>query len=166
MALLSLGLSGRERALCCASAALAVALVRLWDRLAAPVLFARRQRRRAAAAGEPCILDTSVATVALFRRGGVALINKDVAGAGLPAHVVEFIRKLLIARGADQAFRTKVELVNYKKMMMHMQKHLEEIEANLSVFAAVAYAGPQETEKDKRKRAARLAKELDECRSA
>ena len=159
-----IGLTARERALCLAAAAAAVALVRAWDRLVAPALFARRQRRRALAAGEPCVLDTAVSTVALFRRGGVALMNKDLAGAGLPGYAVDYVKKLLIARGADQAFRTKVELVNYKKVMVHMQKHLEEIEANLSVFAAVTYCGPQETDKDKRKAAARLAKELDECR--
>ena len=162
----AVGLTARERVLCLASAAAGIALVRLWDHLVEPALFARRQRRRALAAGEPCILDTKVTTVALFRRGGVALMNKDLAGAGLPAYVVEYVKKLLIARGADQAFRTKVELVNYKKVMVHMQKQLEEIEANLSVFAAVAYCGPQETDKDKRKAAARLAKELDECRGS
>ena len=159
-------LTARERVLCTASAVAAMALMRLWDRVVTPVLFARRQRWRAKVAGEPCILDTAITTVALFRRGGVALMNKDVAGAGLPAYVVEYVEKLLIARGADQAFRTKVELVNYKKMMVHMQKGLEEVEANLSVFAAVAHCGPQETDKDKRKDAARLAKELDECRGS
>jgi hypothetical protein len=161
-----MGLSARERILCASSAVATVLLVRLWDRVVKPVLFVRQQRRRARDAGEPCILDTSVSTVALFRRGGVALMNKDLLGAGLPLYVVEYVNKLLIARGADQAFRTKVELVNYKKMMVHMQKQLEEIESNLSVFSAVAYCGPQETDKEKRKNAARLAKELDECRGS
>ena len=114
----SMPLTLRERALCAASAALAMALVRLWDRSIAPILFARRQRQLARAAGEPCVLDTSPSTVALFRRGGVALITKDIERAGLPPHVVNFMQKLLIARGADQAFRTKAELVNYKKMMI------------------------------------------------
>ena len=125
----------------------------------------RRQRRRALVAGEPCILDTGEATVARFRRGGVTLMHQDLAGAGLAPHVVDFVTKLLVARGADQAFRTKVELVNYKKVMVHMQKACEELEANLSVFAAVTYCGPQEGDKDKRKTAARLAKELDELRA-
>ena len=153
-------LSRRELAAAVAGAV----LVRLWDAYVAPVLFARRQRRRALVAGEPCILDTGEATVARFRRGGVTLMHQDLAGAGLAPHVVDFVTKLLVARGADQAFRTKVELVNYKKVMVHMQKACEELEANLSVFAAVTYCGPQEGDKDKRKTAARLAKELDELR--
>jgi hypothetical protein len=162
--MVSFGLSGREQALCLISGAVAVFGVHLWGCIVTPMLFARRQRDRALAACEPCILDTSVSTVALFRRGGLALIDKDLAGSGLPAYVVDYVHKLLIARGADQAFRTKVELVNYKKMMVHMQKALEEIEANLSVFSAVSYCGPQETDKGRRKAGAHLAKELDELR--
>ena len=94
-------LSARELALCASSAAVAVVLVRLWDRAIVPILFAQRQRQRALAAGEPCILDTTVSTVALFRRGGVALIKRDIEGAGLPPHVVDYVNKLLIARVSE-----------------------------------------------------------------
>ena len=96
-------MSRREGVLCTVSAAVAVALIRLWDRLVTPALFSRRQRQRAIAMGEPCVLDTAITTVASFRRGGVALINKDVVGAGFPRYVTDFFEKLLIARGADQA---------------------------------------------------------------
>eukprot|EP00961_Rhodomonas_salina_P222335 3006656-Rhodomonas_salina.2 len=102
------------------------------------------------------------------------------AATRLPQHVVEYFGQLLIARGADQAFRTKMELVNFKKVprslafaiaavafrvpvAQHFQKQLEEIESNLSVFAAIAYcdpSNPEAADKEARKHAAKLAKEV------
>lgn len=124
-------------------------------------------RQLAIESGEPSVLDVSPSNVAAYRRGGVALIMKDLKVSGLPQHVVEYFGQLLIARGADQAFRTKMELVNFKKVAQHFQKQLEEIESNLSVFAAIAYcdpSNPEAADKEARKHAAKLAKELDECR--
>jgi hypothetical protein len=98
------------------SAAIGVITVRIWDWYIAPVLWNEKIRQVARTAGEPCVLDVSPTTAPLFKRGGMALIMKDIKDSGLSKHIQEYLRCLLIARGADQAFRTKVELVNYKKV--------------------------------------------------
>lgn len=46
----------------------------------------------------------------------------------MPNHFIEYVQALLIARGADQAFRTKSELVNFKKVVLHLQNMFEEAE--------------------------------------
>ncbi len=71
--------------------------------------------------------------------------KQDLTTSGLPEHVQEYMRCLLIARGADQAFRTKKELVNFKKVMLHLQNMFETAEADLSVFCAMQYI-PHEPE--------------------
>jgi len=85
-----------------------------------------------------------------------------------PIRTTEFSVMLRqVARGADQAFRTKVELVNYKKVMQHLQKQFEEVEANLSVFTAMLFDLPspdESTNVANRKLSSRFAQELDQCR--
>jgi hypothetical protein len=98
------------------SAAFGAFAVRFWDWYIAPALWNERIRQLASTAGEPCVLDVSPTTAPLFKRGGMALIMKDLKESGLSEQIQEYLRCLLIARGADQAFRTKVELVNYKKV--------------------------------------------------
>lgn len=93
--------------------------IRLWDYYVAPILWKAKIRRLALKAGEPSVFDVSPATAALYKRGGMALILKEIKEAGFSKYIQEYIRCLLIARGADQAFRTKVELVNYKKVILH-----------------------------------------------
>jgi hypothetical protein len=93
--------------------------------------------------------------VALFRRGGTALMLKEIR-THVPGHLAKFFEGVLIARGADQALRTKVEMVNFKKAIMLMQKQLEETEANLAVFVAMV--------EWKSAFGLKLAKALDECR--
>ena len=90
--------------------------LRVWDWFVEPHLFEARLRTVAKLAGEPCVLDVSPTTAALFRRGGMALICRDLCMSGMPGYLRRYIEALMIARGADQAFRTKVELVNYKKV--------------------------------------------------
>ncbi len=101
-----------------AAAAFGILSIRIWDHLIAPLIWKARIRRLALTAGEPCAFDISPTTAPLFKRGGMALILKDIKDAGVPNHIREYFRCLLIARGADQAFRTKVELVNYKKVFL------------------------------------------------
>ena len=37
--------------------------------------------------------------------------------------------------------RTKTELVNYKKVMLHLQRSFEEAESDLAVFGAILFSG-------------------------
>ena len=101
-----------------AAAAFGAFAVRACDWYVAPILWRMRMRRLALLAGEPCVLDVSTTTAPLFKRGGMDLILKDIKDAGFHAHLRDYLRCLLIARGADQAFRTKVELINYKKVCL------------------------------------------------
>ena len=111
------------------------------------------------------------------------MIGKDLRASGLPAHVCDFVECLLVARGADQAFRTKTELINYKKVetmrvlpslvtyflqvIQHMQKHMEKLEAELSVLAAIAYAAEEDPDVHPRPRSfQKIAQKLDECRGS
>jgi hypothetical protein len=91
---------------------------------------------------------------------------QDLRASCLPTHVVEFFDALLIARGVDQAFRTKIELVNFKKVVLHLQNLFEAAESELSVFSAMLYV-PHDSEgstKEARKRDVQILKDLDECR--
>jgi hypothetical protein len=73
--------------------------------------------------------------------------EQDLTTSGLPEHVQQYVRCMLIARGADQAFRTKKELVNFKKVVLHLQNMFETAESDLSVFCAMQY-NPHEPETD------------------
>ena len=42
---------------------------------------------------------------------------------------------------SQRASRTKTELVNYKKVMLHLQRSFEEAESDLAVFGAILFAG-------------------------
>lgn len=89
---------------------------------------------------------------------------QDLLASGLPKQAIQFFEGILIARGVDQAFRTKTELVNFKKVMLHLQNMFEVAEADLSVFAAMLYV-PHGTEGGKeRKKDILIMKDLDECR--
>ena len=91
---------------------------------------------------------------------------QDLRASCLPTHVIEFFDALLIARGVDQAFRTKAELVNFKKVVLHLQNFFEAAESELSVFSAMLYV-PHDSDgstKEARKRDVQILKDLDECR--
>lgn len=53
-----------------------------------------------------------------YRQGNVELIFEDLNLIGLPSYIVDYMRCLLIARGANKAYTIRRELVNYKKVRM------------------------------------------------
>jgi hypothetical protein len=57
--------------------------------------------------GEPCVLDVCEANAAEYRRGGCDMIIRDFVEAGACQWTVNALRCILIARGADQAFRCR-----------------------------------------------------------
>mmetsp|Transcript_38633 Transcript_38633/g.60267 ORF Transcript_38633/g.60267 Transcript_38633/m.60267 type:complete len:117 (+) Transcript_38633:184-534(+) len=81
---------------CFASATAAVLAVKAWDRFIGPKLWERALRRSCAGGEEPCILDVSESNVASFRRGGVALIKKDLLNSQVPQHLIHFFECLLV----------------------------------------------------------------------
>jgi hypothetical protein len=64
-----------------------------------------RMRRGARARGEPCVLDVCATNAAEYRRGGCDMIVRDFIEAGASEWAVDALRCILVARGADQAFR-------------------------------------------------------------
>jgi hypothetical protein len=64
-----------------------------------------KMRRGARMRGEPCVLDVAITNVAEYRRGGCDMIVQDFIEAGASDWAVNALRCILIARGADQAFR-------------------------------------------------------------
>jgi hypothetical protein len=69
--------------------------------------------------------------------------------------------------------RTKTELVNYKKVMLHLQRSFEEAESDLAVFGAILFAGDgsddgggggESCHKTFRRRQVKLSQELDTLR--
>jgi hypothetical protein len=64
---------------------------------------------------EPCVLDVRPDNMLNFKQGKFDPIIDDLRLAGVPDHLVDYIEKLLIARGVAKAFLVREELVNYKK---------------------------------------------------
>jgi len=64
-----------------------------------------RMRSGASSRGEPCVLDVSATNAAEFRRGGCDMIVRDFVEAGASEWAANALRCILVARGADQAFR-------------------------------------------------------------
>jgi hypothetical protein len=64
-----------------------------------------RMRRGAISRGEPCVLDVCAANAAEYRRGGCDMIVRDFIEAGASEWAANALRSILVARGADQAFR-------------------------------------------------------------
>ena len=73
--------------------------------------------------------------------------------------------------------RTKTELVNYKKVMLHLQRSFEEAESDLAVFGAILFAGDcsvgvanetvtssHDSDKASRRNQVKLSQELDALR--
>ena len=73
--------------------------------------------------------------------------------------------------------RTKTELVNYKKVMLHLQRSFEEAESDLAVFGAILFsvdgsnngdcgnsASTNDVDKASRRRQVKLSQELDALR--
>ena len=73
--------------------------------------------------------------------------------------------------------RTKTELVNYKKVMLHLQRSFEEAESDLAVFGAILFSGDGsiggdcgnsqsaiDVDKASRRRQVKLSQELDALR--
>ena len=64
-----------------------------------------RMRKGASARGEPCVLDVCATNAAEYRRGGCDMIVRDFIEAGASEWAANALRCILVARGADQAFR-------------------------------------------------------------
>ena len=73
--------------------------------------------------------------------------------------------------------RTKTELVNYKKVMLHLQRSFEEAESDLAVFGAILFAendsvggedgrcsSANDGHKTSRRKQVKLSQELDTLR--
>jgi hypothetical protein len=70
--------------------------------------------------------------------------------------------------------RTKTELVNYKKVMLHLQRSFEQAESDLAVFGAILFSGDGDgslnaghsngVDKAFRRRQVKLSQELDTLR--
>ena len=68
--------------------------------------------------------------------------------------------------------RTKTELVNYKKVMLHLQRSFEQAESDLAVFGAILFSGDGSfnagdsngDDKAFRRRQVKLSQELDTLR--
>jgi hypothetical protein len=82
------------------------------DSLQNPVMFRcnaaaaeERMRKGARTRGEPCVLDVCATNAAEYRRGGCDMIVRDFIEAGASEWAANALRCILIARGADQAFR-------------------------------------------------------------
>jgi hypothetical protein len=88
---------------------------------------------------EPCVLDVHPDTMLNYKQGKFEPIIEDLRAAGLPEHLVDYVEKLLIARGVLKAFLVREELVNYKKVLKHFIHQYEEVEAELRRYAAVVY---------------------------
>lgn len=71
-----------------------------------------RMRRGARMRGEPCVLDVAPTNAAEYRRGGCDMIVQDFIEAGASDWAVNALRCILIARGADQAFRCCQEVTS------------------------------------------------------
>jgi hypothetical protein len=64
-----------------------------------------RMRTGARIRGEPCVLDVCSTNAAEYRRGGCDMIVRDFIEAGASEWAANALRCILVARGADQAFR-------------------------------------------------------------
>ncbi len=69
-----------------------------------------RMRRGARSRGEPCVLDVCATNAAEYRRGGCDMIVRDFIEAGASEWAANALRCILVARGADQAFRCRRSL--------------------------------------------------------
>eukprot|EP01134_Creolimax_fragrantissima_P003477 CFRG3477T1 len=106
-------------------------VVRVYDNYVAPYVFSRHLRTKTLTLNEPCVLDASPATSGLYRMGGMAILLESVNDSGLPPYIVEYVRCEMYARGVVKAFLMREELINYKKVMQHMQNRGELLEMEL-----------------------------------
>jgi hypothetical protein len=141
-----------------------VLAVRLWDRYITPILFTRHIR--ALAKKEPCVYDLDEVTILKFHQGRFESIIDDLKAARLPTYLIHYIKSLLIARGAYKAFLMRRELVNYKKVMFHMVRKYEGLDASLARFLSICHAeqlSPDRAREEKEKDTA-LHRDLQQIR--
>eukprot|EP01051_Picozoa_sp_SAG22_P026144 SAG22_NODE_8100_length_683_cov_0.955479_1_plen_118_part_10 len=85
-----------------------------------PAAFEAAVRAEAAGHRGLCVLDVSLGQYVDFEYGRFALIARDLASSPLPAPIAAAVQQLCAAHGVEAAFRVRVELVNYNKVMLHL----------------------------------------------
>ncbi|KNC85952.1 hypothetical protein SARC_01898 [Sphaeroforma arctica JP610] len=112
-------------------------LVRTYDYYVVPTLFKRRLLSNAVSANEPSVLAVHPTTVALYRMGGLKVLLDSVDRTGLDEYIVEYIQCEMYARGVVKAYLMREELINYKKVIQHMQIRGENLEVELRQILAL-----------------------------
>ena len=105
--------------------------------------FAATVRQQAGQHRGLCALDLTVENVADFEYGKWALAERDLreltASGALPAHVAATLRRVCASHRAAAAFDLRVELVNYKKVVLHLFNEGGVIEKDLRQLTALLH---------------------------
>merc|ERR1719265_2331936 len=91
----------------------------------------------------PCVLDVTVANINDYCCGSFALVERDLR-AVLPAPLAQAAIDLAEECQVPEAFRVREELVNFKKVMLHVHQQGSLLERSLARVATFFYDEAQE----------------------
>jgi hypothetical protein len=86
-----------------------------------------------------CVLDVAVANIGEFEQGRLALVLDEFAHAAVPPAAARRAAALLAEHCVSDALRMRRELINFKKVMLHVHAAVVELDRELRRAAAVLY---------------------------